>query len=89
METVKINRDFESMLISAERYAMGRRTYIVSDTVNYITSLLPNLSDWCILCMKYDIASELEVMHPIGNIDREAWEKLLEILKEEIKRRDV
>ena len=51
---------FEQMLISAERYACGRRTYIVADTVQYIASLLPMLSDWCIGVMLEDMRSQTE-----------------------------
>lgn len=33
----------EQMIISAERYALGRMTYIVSDTVGFILPLVPHL----------------------------------------------
>lgn len=65
--TVPIGRKFESMLISAERYACGRRTYIVSDTVEYITSLLPKLSDWCISVFLEDMQSNLDMENRISS----------------------
>ena len=42
---VEINTDFESILLCAVRYAIGRRTYIPSRVIDYITPLLPYLSD--------------------------------------------
>lgn len=39
--------EYEHMLISAVRYALGRRTYIVGLTVNYVIKELPRLSDSC------------------------------------------
>ena len=56
MEAVMVlDRNLEEMLISAERYACGRKTYIVHDTVTYILGLLPFLSDWCIGVMLEDM----------------------------------
>ena len=42
---VEINKDFEIILLCAVRYAIGRRTYIPSLVIDYITPLLPYLSD--------------------------------------------
>ena len=41
--SIPINDRFSKMMVSAVRYALGRRTYIVLDTVNYIKSVLPYL----------------------------------------------
>lgn len=35
-KTVPIDDDFQEMLVSAERYALGRMTYIVSLTVDLL-----------------------------------------------------
>ena len=71
--------DYEHMLISALRYALGRRTYIVETTVNYIIKELPKLSERCKQIMIYDIE------HPLGGYgdecDRVDWMRLLEELK--------
>lgn len=42
---VEINKDFETILLCAVRYAIGRQTYIPSLVIDYITPLLPYLSD--------------------------------------------
>ena len=39
--------DYEHMLISALRYALGRRTYIVEITMEYIEAEIPKLSEQC------------------------------------------
>lgn len=45
MKSVSVPCDdrFSEMMVSAVRYALGRRTYIVWDTVNYIKHVLPHL----------------------------------------------
>lgn len=72
--------EYEHMLISAVRYALGRKTYIVSLTVNYVIDELPKLSDPCKRVMKHDIEHPL---HGYGdNYDKEDWMRLLAKLKE-------
>ena len=41
---VEIDKNFESILICAVRYAIGRQTYIPSMVIDYITPLLSHLS---------------------------------------------
>ena len=43
--TIEINKNFETILLCAVRYAIGRRTYIPSLVIDYITPLLPYLSE--------------------------------------------
>ena len=51
--------DYEQIIISAERYALGRMTYIVEITVNYILEEIENdkLSDTCLSIIAKDIRS--------------------------------
>ena len=96
--TVPIGRKFESMLISAERYACGRRTYIVSDTVEYITSLMPKLSDWCISVFLEDMQSNLDMENRISSRnstavwgdsqDKKCWMKFISECRSEMERRN-
>lgn len=71
--------DYEHMLISALRYALGRRTYVVEITVNYIIKELPKLSEKCKNIMIEDIE------HPLcgygDECDRVDWMRLLDELK--------
>jgi hypothetical protein len=77
--------DYEHMLISAVRYALGRRTYIVKLTTDYIARQIPKLSDECITLMIEDIKN------PLGGYgdpwDKQDWLCLLEQLEEEMGKR--
>ena len=82
------------MLISAERYACGRRTYIVKTTVDYILALLPNLSYWCIKVMQNDLKSEFDMVERSGRkdvlgdpCDYKQWKILRKAIDDEEKRR--
>lgn len=70
--------DYEQILISALRYALGRRTYIVEITVNFIINELHSLSEYCKNIMIRDIEEE----HSYGDeCDKENWMRLLKKLK--------
>ena len=74
--------DYEHMLISALRYALGRRTYIVGVVVNFILSVLPKLSDPC----KHVMIDDIENAYSLGDdCDRQDWMRLLKELKGEAK----
>lgn len=49
----------EQMLISAVRYALGRRSYIVSDTCEFVASVSDKLSKKCISIIVSDIKKEI------------------------------
>lgn len=55
MTAVEINKNFETILLCAVRYAIGRRTYIPSLVIDYITPLLPYLSYWILGLMAAEI----------------------------------
>ena len=81
-------KDEELMLISAVRYALGRRTYIVSTTCNFVKSVQKKLSDNCINIIIRDIEETMDMYHRSGHLcgdacDERDWEKLLEFLKGE------
>ena len=89
-----LDRNLEEMLISAERYACGRRTYIVHDTVTYILGLLPFLSDWCIGVMLEDMKREFTMYDRSGSwfglgdsCDIADWKYFRETLQNEQDRR--
>lgn len=77
---VAVTQDFELMMISALRYAIGRYTYMPSVTIDYIRYLIPQLSSNTLFVMKRDIAEEVE---RYKRMERELymadeWEKLAE-----------
>ena len=69
MNTIELNQKLEAMLIGAERYAFGRRTYIVGETVDYLIALMPKLSDWCLTIMSNDMWSNRNVATGYGSHD--------------------
>lgn len=95
-ENIKIDLDLnlEHMLIGAERYALGRRTYIVQTTVDFILNIISKLSYWCICVIKTDIESQIIVSRNANKpellgdeIDRKQWYKLIDAINEEIEKR--
>lgn len=75
--------DYEQMIISAERYALGRMTYIVEITVNYILKEIEEdkLSDRCLSVIAEDIKSKKYLGM---KCDRKLWIKLLKRIEEVI-----
>ena len=59
-KTVYVSRDFELMMISAMRYAIGRQTYMPSVTIDYIRMLIPKLSTNTLYVMERDIREEVD-----------------------------
>ena len=75
--------DYEQIVISAERYALGRMTYIVEITVNYILEEIENdkLSDECLDI----IAEDIRQSKNLGmECDKKCWIKLLDRIEEVI-----
>ena len=68
--------DYEHMIISAVRYALGRMTYIVSLTVEYVIKDIEQdkLSNNCLFIMKKDIENEKYLGMPC---DAREWKRLL------------
>ena len=92
-KNIPLDKDFEQMLVSAERYACGRMTYIVSDTIRYIDALLPHLSDWCLCVMMRDIAEERKLCNSNGakmgmECDHREWLRLEQSIVAELERRN-
>ena len=75
---ITITQDFETMLICAMRYAIGRE--MPSIVIDYIRFLLPQLSAKTLFVMKRDIDEEIERYQRMGcelYMDKE-WAKLAE-----------
>ena len=75
--------DYEQIIISAERYALGRMTYIVEITVNYILEEIENdkLSDKCLNIIAEDIRSAKDLGM---ECDKKGWIKLVDRIEEVI-----
>lgn len=87
--SLEIDEDFGSILICAERYACGRRTYMPGIVVGYIKPLIPMLSDKTLVVLRNDIGDAL-MWGGLGdsNIDTPLWIGLQERILEELKRRE-
>lgn len=75
--------DYEHIVISATRYALGRMTYIVELTVNYIMQQIDEdkLSDSCLSIILEDIK---EAKNLGMECDKEQWLKLKNRIEEVI-----
>ena len=83
---VEINKDFETILLCAVRYAIGRRTYIPSLVIDYITPLLPYLSEDVLKLIADEIIGRYTYEGALGDekIDRPYWEQFLRKIRLEI-----
>ena len=73
--SVEINKDFETILLCAVRYAIGRRTYIPSRVIDYITPLLPYLSEDVLKLIANEIIEHYTYEGGLGDekIDKPYW----------------
>ncbi len=91
IKAVPIDDSFEQILISAERYACGRSTYIVEMTVEYITALLPRLEDSTLFIIRKDIYEAERDRYGLGlgmEFDARAWHSLEQAIEEEQRKRE-
>ena len=81
--------DFGAMLNWAVRYCLGRMTYAPSMTIQFITPLIPYLSDKTLWCFDRDIEERQKMGLSFGmDFDERDWMIFWEKVKAEIKRRD-
>ena len=83
---VEINNDFEPILLCAVGYAIGRRTYIPSLVIDYMTPLLPYLSEDVLKLLANEITKYEAYEGALGDemIDRPYWEQFLRKIRLEI-----
>lgn len=84
IKTVEMDENFQEILVSAVRYALGRMTYIVGLTVDYIMPMIRNLDLKYINIMIDDIDRQREYGM---DMDKDEWMKLLGQLRAERERR--
>ena len=82
---VEINTDFESILVCAVRYAIGRKSYMPSMVIDYITPLLPYLSYWILGLMAAEIIDH-NYEGGLGDekIDKPSWLEFLRKIRLEM-----
>ena len=86
--TIEIDKNFETILLCAVRYAIGRQTYMPSLVIDYITPLLPYLSDECLMWLDTEIV-EHSNYGGLGDekIDRPYWKQFLWKIRAEREKR--
>jgi len=89
-KTIPLDQDFEEILISALRYALGRNSYIVKMTAEYISKFIPDLSSQPLLVMQRDLRNELyqpDSRWAFSMVDIQTWLELLRKTEEELDKR--
>ena len=86
---VEINKDFETILLCAVRYAIGRETYMPSLVIDYITPLLSHLSYNTLGLIANDITEYGKYYGDLGDekIDRPYWLNFKRKILAEMERR--
>lgn len=86
MKKIAIEETFEMVLISAERYAIGRHSYWPPDCVAYIRGLLKDLSHNTLTVLFDDIDREIKRYERMNwqLSYRKEWAGLLEDVRQEI-----
>lgn len=80
--------NFGAVLNWAVRYCLGRMTYAPSMTIEFITPLLPHLSNKALRCFDMDIADHARYGNSFGMAcDEREWMRFWDKVKEEIGRR--
>lgn len=76
--------DFGAVLNCAVRYAIGRRTYMSSLVIDYITPLIPYLNNKTLWCFDQDIA-DAKYTKGYGDpaIDEPKWLRFHQAVREE------
>lgn len=76
------NDEFGDLMVCAFRYALGRRTYIVSTIADLIVKYKGRLDANDIEVITRDIKRALETNNYGMEMDRVEWEKVLKVLTE-------
>ena len=81
-----VDKNFETILLCAVRYAIGRRTYIPSRVIDYITPLLPYLSEDVLKLIADEIIEHYTYEGALGDemIDKPYWIDFLRKIRLEI-----
>lgn len=81
--------DFESIIICAIRYALGRRTYIVGTVCRFVLKYLGKISDKSLYVIERDIREHGHIGSDAygDKCDFDDWMKVLDAVRNEMNRR--
>lgn len=77
--------DHETIVISALRYALPRRSYIMSVTEDYIRNMKPQGYSKQFLIVAIEDIEEFQKKRPMDNLQHD-WVPLMEFLKADLKK---
>ena len=87
--------DFEKILVYAERYALGRRTFAVTDVCDYLKPLIPQLSKSALVALNNDIKAISDQVQRTCleglwgmDCDKREWLSLWFAIKRELRSRE-
>ena len=80
--------EFQQFIIYAERYAIGRMTYVPSEVNNIILKYLPRIANNTLGVLIRDIELEADREMLGMDFDKKMWLALLDTLKNERDRRE-
>lgn len=83
------NKEFQQFIIYAERYAIGRMTYVPSAVNDIILKYLPFIANNTLGVLIQDIELEADRDMLGMDFDKKMWLALLDILKNEREKRKV
>jgi len=77
-KTRRLECDIDTLSVYAVRYALGRRTYAVSDVCDVVARNMDALNDNSVTVIRRDIAQAIEDGDAGDPCDAERWRELLE-----------
>ena len=84
-DVVEIDDNFEIVIMSAVRYALGRQTYVPHSVIRFIYPILGQLSGKTLAVLERDISEASS--YGDENIDKPEWIGLLNEIRQERHRR--
>ena len=84
-DNVPIDVDFEQILVHAMRYALEKKTGITLFTTDYISRLVPKLSNTTLTIMNQDFEKQKDFGM---DYDKHQWKKLWIEIKKEMEKRN-
>jgi hypothetical protein len=72
-----MKQDYELILLAAFRYALGRKTYMVSAVVDYFLDEWESIDTKLIIQIQKEIKQAIDSGNAGMDMDVEQWEKLL------------
>ena len=83
------NDNLQAIFVCAIRYSLGRRTYMPHLVIDFLTPLLPHLSDKTLSVIERDIreADKMGVGYGDERIDKPRWLQFRQLILSEIEKR--